>query len=278
MPRWMPLIAQRLYAAQELVMRRAVERGTSEPWTAERELADYASASMWWINRDMALLCSDTAADWIANGGEHPDPPSAQGLIIWEGGIRLSVTPPTMTKLGPIPIIGLYWDIVPDDVPHVDPGLHYWLLTGDARLLDGPFRSPVATVSKWGLGREVEEYVTAMLEATWALSRVPTVASERDGSWSDGDGVRPRALDKAMKASQSPVRYVYVRENLRNPNEQDKGDGKRSYDHRWIVRGFYRMQAYGPRWSKRRRVWVPPFIKGAAEKPLKVKPIVHIGG
>ena len=44
----------------------------------------------------------------------------------------------------------------------------------------------------------------------------------------------------------------------------------------FIVRGFYRNQAYGPGLKLRRRQWIPPFVKGPKDKPLRVKDTVNV--
>lgn len=51
---------------------------------------------------------------------------------------------------------------------------------------------------------------------------------------------------------------------------------RREYSHRFIVRGFWRDQVYGPNHSLRRRQWIPPFVKGPSDKPLICKETVRI--
>jgi len=43
---------------------------------------------------------------------------------------------------------------------------------------------------------------------------------------------------------------------------------------RWLVRGHWRQQAYGPKRQLRRPVYIQPFIKGPEDKPLEVSPEV----
>jgi len=45
-------------------------------------------------------------------------------------------------------------------------------------------------------------------------------------------------------------------------------EGSRNWEHRWIVRGHWREQPYGPNRSERRRVWIAPYIKGPEGKPM----------
>lgn len=61
----------------------------------------------------------------------------------------------------------------------------------------------------------------------------------------------------------------------------DDGGGRtdpatgREYSCRWIVRGHYAMQAYGPNRSLRRRIYIDPYIKGPADKPLVIRTPVY---
>lgn len=74
------------------------------------------------------------------------------------------------------------------------------------------------------------------------------------------------------------VKMLVLRENLHRPGGSADDDERvrREYSHRFIVRGFWRDQAYGPNHSLRRRQWIPPFVKGPADKPLICKETVRI--
>lgn len=93
----------------------------------------------------------------------------------------------------------------------------------------------------------------------------------------------PRKYDPDLPSNR--VRLVDVRENLDAPDGREReniddssgNDGKRrEYSYRFIVRGFYRNQPYGPERKLRRRQWIPPFVKGPADKPLRVKDTVNV--
>jgi hypothetical protein len=45
-------------------------------------------------------------------------------------------------------------------------------------------------------------------------------------------------------------------------------DGGRAYTVRWMVRGHWRQQPYGPQRALRRPVWINPHVKGPADAPL----------
>ena len=44
--------------------------------------------------------------------------------------------------------------------------------------------------------------------------------------------------------------------------------GSVAWSHRWIVRGHWRQQAYGPRQTLSRLKWIDPFVKGPEDKPF----------
>lgn len=121
-----------------------------------------------------------------------------------------------------------------------------------------------------------------VLRAVFALADVPTVTRTRTYKTKPLDRV-PRKYDPDLPSNR--VRLVDVRENLEAPDGRDESsdadDGtetgkRREYAYRFIVRGFYRNQPYGPGRKLRRRQWIPPFVKGPADKPLRVKDTVNI--
>lgn len=50
---------------------------------------------------------------------------------------------------------------------------------------------------------------------------------------------------------------------------REPGESHVEWQHRWIVRGHWRWQAYGPGRTERRRIWINPFVKGPEGAPLK---------
>jgi hypothetical protein len=49
------------------------------------------------------------------------------------------------------------------------------------------------------------------------------------------------------------------------------GTGSVDWQHRWLVRGHWRLQPYGPQRSLRRPTWIDPYVKGPEDKPLDVR-------
>lgn len=50
----------------------------------------------------------------------------------------------------------------------------------------------------------------------------------------------------------------------------------REYDHRWWVRGYYKMQHYGPKGSLRKSIYISPHTAGPEDKPLSQRPRVNV--
>lgn len=54
---------------------------------------------------------------------------------------------------------------------------------------------------------------------------------------------------------------------------EQRGDGTGTVDwsRRWMVRGHWRLQPYGPGRSLRKSRWIDPYVKGPEDKPLDVR-------
>lgn len=53
-----------------------------------------------------------------------------------------------------------------------------------------------------------------------------------------------------------------------------EGSGSVEWQRRWMVRGHWRLQPYGPQKSLRKPIWIDPYVKGPEDKPLDVRPTV----
>lgn len=70
------------------------------------------------------------------------------------------------------------------------------------------------------------------------------------------------------------VRLVHLRQRVAR---ESAGEGRDvDWACRWPVRGHWRNVAYGPGRAERRPVYVAPFIKGPADKPLRVRETVKV--
>lgn len=117
------------------------------------------------------------------------------------------------------------------------------------------------------------QWLCGLLHAVWALSAEPHICEAKPAK-PDMAHPLPQRFDPEIRK----VKMLVLRENLHRPGGSADDDERvrREYSHRFIVRGFWRDQAYGPNHSLRRRQWIPPFVKGPADKPLVCKETVRI--
>jgi hypothetical protein len=67
------------------------------------------------------------------------------------------------------------------------------------------------------------------------------------------------------------VGHIIIDNRLRveiEREEKSRSESKKTYQSQWIVRGHWRNQAYGENHSKRKLIWVKPYIKGNVSQPL----------
>lgn len=225
---------------------------------------------MWWVSRDMTTLAVHTA---LHEDPPEVNPPSATGFILFDGGLDLTGAPDAPLAH----IVGLRWAVETstDGADHVgmemfsdDPGVCE-LMRCPLPLV--PMPRSVAVDASFAREANVFERV---LRAVWALSAEPTVCAVDRPDRPDGlEPLPSRMVDNAVR----DVRMVILRENVHSPRGDGTGGGsRREYSHRFIVRGFWRNQAYGENHELRRRQWIPPFVKGPADKPLIAKDTVRI--
>ena len=273
-PVWMPYLRDKL--ADWLDDRHDVEYG--RPSSAYSDMLQAAwsqgdslrHSPMWWVSRDMTTLAVHTA---LHEDPPEVNPPSATGFILFDGGLDLTGAPDAPLAH----IVGLRWAVETstDGADHVgmemfsdDPGVCE-LMRCPLPLV--PMPRSVAVDASFAREANVFERV---LRAVWALSAEPTVCAVDRPDRPDGlEPLPSRMVDNAVR----DVRMVILRENVHSPSGEGTGGGpRREYSHRFIVRGFWRNQAYGKNHELRRRQWIPPFVKGPADKPLIAKDTVRI--
>lgn len=270
-PKWLPLIVERI--RDVVLASAAAHRGQGLDDTAlelERHARGLMGAQLWWVTGDMTTLAVDTAEDTVGFDGrtDVPEQPLS-GFIVWDGGLPIRVEDARIPDPEGVRITAAYWRAT-------DRGVMFETYSGDPRLerFDGGVRTPLHRVDGARMTAERRRFLSRVVVATLALASQPAIGAVRDGSWSGDD--RPRAVGRAMEGRPSPdVKYVYLRET--RPEDDDGGGASgRMYSCRWIVRGFYRQQPYGPDRSLRRRQWIPPHVAGPSDKPLRVKSTVYI--
>lgn len=195
------------------------------------------AASLWYVSRDMTEVARVAAMD----GAPRVDPPTQSGLMFFGGELKAGVER----------LWGLFW---------VDYGSTIFV----SAVADRGDGSLDMTMTHIGWLEDIARTV-------WALSLEKSVCDVVDETSSAApSGSRPDKPDPMART----VKMVVLREGAR---ASSGGGGDWSgYDHRFIVRGFWRDQPCGPNHSERRRQWIPPFIKGPKDAPLIIKDTVNV--
>lgn len=270
-PSWLPVIRDHLVAEG----RRQVERGNLQGTLSDRIMGEFfgemdmlARAPLWWVSEDMKKVCVDT----LTNGPMPPaEPlPTATGFIVFEGGVEV-----LSSRFGLLPVVAVCWEQIWDSASLEErPGIMLRLFSDSPRVTMGRLIDkalPIAPVRTLD-DRNLDTSVIALLSVAFALMNQPSVTAVTESRWNvRRDGPQPRSMTQASK-----VKMIVLRPPARTTASHGDGTFRASPDHRYIVRGFYRNQQYGPGNSLRRRQWIPPYVKGPAGAPLIVKEPVRI--
>ena len=271
---------------------------------SDRSLANrLGAAALWWVTKDMSLAALDAARDIPVISTE--DCPADTGLIGFAhplplldttetGGFPVRLRDGTQHQLTHAHVDALVWtrhgvDIevracvqahrLPGPLPgHTGPLQPFIAIGGtlpldfealDARgRMDGPAGS-----TRVSPGSPIISLM-AMLAATWILAATPTVSDRKQID-------KPRHISSQPRDPGPPYDEHVTLIDLRAPRHiatpgDDRGRSGREYRQRWIVRGHWRQQAYGPKKSKRRATWIPSHIKGPEGAPLKTTEHVYV--
>ena len=268
-PIWLPYIRDRLADRMDEKGRRASISQGRDPddiWESGRRLRE---SPAWWVSRDMTTLAVDTA-----EAGDMPDaqPPSDDGFIVFQGGLPFRLA--GFADGGSCTVDAIHWIVVRDPALVGD---RPWMLGTEVFTREKSFVRafdpglPIGYVPMPGGSRL--DFLANVLVAVWALSEQPSISESRPPRVTPLDRVPVRYEQTEIPR----VKMLTLRENLHRPGEKaEPGEKTREYTHRWIVRGFWREQPYGKGHSLRRRQWIPPFVKGPADKPLIRKETVRI--
>lgn len=269
----------------------ALPPGTVEGYVQRRALTE---AVLWWVTHDMTALIAH-AADTL------PETTLTDELLPDDAGLVCFATPlvGTMSDTGEtINTDAMVWyrgalydgrdcvtiasykfthageDIGNNIVGHGLASLDMWNPTGTATWIFGTDTDRTDkhydTAEQQASTSEDRRWLAAM----WLLADQPLAASTLQRA------ERPAARRSARRNVTSDVRLQDVRRRPA-PTEGEHGEGHVDHDHRWMVAGpngdgFWRQQAYGPRHSLRRPVWIDPYVAGPADKPLKVRETVKV--
>ena len=237
--------------------------------TNQWALEHYAASELFWVTRDMTRVAMDASTDipaWIPAAAV----PAMTGLLIWAE---------------PLPRLCWYGS---KDKPMVNTDAVQWhcddefvdidfLTRTDQLVADGHLQSvgrrgPFTKVRGTVLSAHkptppdanasaAEPGLIASLGATWTLMQIPTVATPRQITGAGGSG-------RQWRNQQRKVSIIDLR-RLEHRDTSPADPVGRTYRHRWYVRGHWRDQAYGPGRALRRPTWVPGYVKGPADAPIK---------
>ena len=230
-------------------------------------MREMPQADLYWVTDDLVSLAVEAALH------ETPkvSPPSRRGFMALQGGVRMPGTPdsdPIMAFAaiwfadgqGKVRVMPLFSNIF-DEMCVKHPKCHVIDADDAAFIIQ---RDDEGVLGDW---------FERLMNAVFALMDEPRVVESRDAE--------PEPLSRMSRSMQDEVRKVRivdVREIVHDGDDAGHGHTgpHRPYSHRFIVSGHWREQPYGPNRSKRRRVWIAPYVKGPKDKPLVLKDVVKV--
>jgi hypothetical protein len=251
-------------------------------------LTRLAAAPLYWVSTEMTAVALDASGDIPAWVPEQVMP-SADGFLIWQGNmppIRASDLNDNQRPIGPdgarldvsVGAAGVMWSRSSNRVNLAVLSLTSDVVAAGATLTTSELVVPTGTaaissakeIDPAEMAGEAAGFIAA-LGATWVLMGQPTVAEPRT--------VTPKGTEyrAARRRRRDPpvVSIVDLRPMIHTPTDPTDEPG-RIYTHRWVVRGHWRHQAYGPERTLRKAVWVPSYLKGPAGAPLLRTEHVHV--
>lgn len=230
----------------------------------------------------MAALATGAAKDLPQVRWAEPERPAPHGLIVFDEGIG------TIAHDGwPVPVDAVAWTVQPYGLlfgfffRRVRAELYLAEVGRDVDTSRLPALMPcgiidVAIHDDWRPTTDLhpaERTVLTTVAATWMLMQQPGIV-ERERLEPDVKITRSyrRAGRPAPEVTLVELRRSY--HAAAGPVEEDEPG--RHYRHRWVVRGHWRQQAYGPQRSLRRQTWIPSHIKGPDGAELLETTIVNV--
>ncbi|MGV9181799.1 hypothetical protein [Arcanobacterium canis] len=224
-----------------------------------------ADAELWWVTAPMVEVVHAAFSSIPVDGIPTEMLPSSSGILIWERGLGHTITHTTGTpgRRKKSEVTGAFWTVTLQGVVVV-----------------GLVKDPTAPLGVSGAeygGMEAEEIDATLtmlggaLVSSWVLASQPTIGqTHREYSALRRAGL-PRRPDPLT------ITVATLRESLRAPGEPaEKAPGGRELSVRFLVRGHWRNQVCGPARSKRKPVWVAPFVKGPEGAPFKETDLVKV--
>lgn len=257
----MPTIKQELIGHIET----AISTCTQGVWHIAKyrtHRAGIEDGALWWVHAGMTETVIDTAPEFLLHYMPHVEHmPSDAGVIVWDGGTD-QVAP---------------WGDAPDSISDASPFMVSTPATiqivGAAWVREDLYM--LLGTSRGRIWREVEgntglyARLSRLLVTTWAVAREPSVGDVRPYR----PGTQGAAATGAARDTRA-INAVYVRER---PHGGGAGVSRRGMGHRVEVRGYWRMQHYGPGNQRVRPVYVAAHMRGPDGTPVEEpRPSVHI--
>lgn len=260
--------------------------------------------SVWWISEDLSALVWDTVLS-----GTMPDDildeevPGDIGMMFFDGGegLPLPCVPLYGSDSGEVvytTINAVVWDhaydrnavLIDDDAKS---RLNFYPVAAKTRpFVAYPDNSSESLIidplgaADWSLEHivgfsqsAVNDLSEKLVKTALRLSREEFVGERQTTSI---EPLSKAARKKAERTGKKPDMVVLA--TLRRPKNQKPEELRdahgREFSHRWIVRGHTRKQPFGKINEEGKRqvknVWIAPYVKGPADKPLVIKDKVMV--
>ncbi|NUT99185.1 MAG: hypothetical protein HOY78_44990 [Saccharothrix sp.] len=113
-----------------------------------------------------------------------------------------------------------------------------------------------------------------VLYTSWLLMTQPGISQTEKAE--PNRRLQRRSAREGMRTSEVRIVHVHRQHRDKPDGTPPSAAGERKYTARWLVRGHWRNQPYGPNRSMRRLVWINPQIRGPQDKPLKTSQTVNV--
>lgn len=272
-----------LAAGDDTVFRRSYEPGEQIPRTVLHEHTRHIAtgievAEMYWISKDFTTLATVAGQDLTDIELSREQLPADYGFLIWEtpvGEIERTYGVAGIRAISWTLVSGGVWLNVYVQGEDADPDCnitemraeHGWLISPNCG--SGlPFDVLMARepTPKANLAVAETNFVYTLL-ATWFLMQQPGVAEQRTAP---KDKALARAYQRNHGKPLPDVRLVDLRRHAVARTEPESDAERRRLSVRFMVRGHWKRQAYGPKRGLRRTIYIAPFMKGPDGAPLKV--------
>ncbi|RAV12435.1 hypothetical protein DQP55_12515 [Mycolicibacterium sp. GF69] len=119
---------------------------------------------------------------------------------------------------------------------------------------------------------------TALMTSVLLTAGQPRITAQRVIGTNEGVVIARRDRDEDRQVEPEVILIDVLRPPRAADDQQSAANHKerKAFDHRWWVRGYYKMQPYGPRSELRKVIYIEPHTAGPDDKPLSNAPRVNI--